>query len=359
MEQNVASAVRRFLVIEFPVSEQSSESGVVLLAAVSGGADSMAMLSALCKLRADESCSLHCLHVEHGLRSAQESRGDAEFVRSFCEKHQIDCHVVHIPPGKIAAYAKEKGAGIAAAARYFRHKALYKEAERLGQNTVILLAHTNDDVLETALMRTLRGAGPSGLASMPVSRTIQQGKSRIFRPLLYTSRAEIIEYLNAKNIFWREDNSNTDEHYLRNRLRRRLVPVLNEFFPFWKIGLSKMAETQAYTAEFIVENAKNLVKWDIEKNKKGSLKVLCLSTDADNFFARHQIIREESIFQAVNILFKGKPGFSPRRSAIRQFAKGGKKAIDLGFVRICQKEGKIFAVRPRKFFECGVLRLIK
>jgi len=324
----------------------------------------MAMLAAVCALREEKHPpvfnSLHCLHVEHGLRPADESKGDAEFVRSFCKKHQVDCRVVHIPPGKIAAYAKERGTGIAAAARYFRHKALAKEAERLGQNTIILLAHTKDDMLETALMRVMRGAGPSGLAAMPMSGKTGGEKASVLRPLLYMSRYKVIEYLNAKNITWREDSSNTDEHYLRNRIRRRLVPVLNDFFPCWKTGLSGMAETQFYAAEFITEKAKTLVKWEMEIQKKDTHKSYCLSTDADNFFTQRQIIREESIFQAVNLLFKGKAGASPRRSVIRQFIKSGKKAADLGFVRIRQKEGKILVSRTcKEFFECGVSRLIK
>ncbi|MCL2266430.1 MAG: tRNA lysidine(34) synthetase TilS, partial [Treponema sp.] len=148
--------------------------GTRFLAAVSGGADSMAMLAALCaaaKSGKNQSGSAEfyfsCIHVEHGIRPAEESLGDAEYVRGFCKENGIKCAVTHIRPGKIEDFARRKGTGIEAAARFFRHRALKKKALTSGENTVTLLAHTKDDLLETAVMRVLRGCGPGGLAAMP------------------------------------------------------------------------------------------------------------------------------------------------------------------------------------------------
>jgi tRNA(Ile)-lysidine synthase len=205
----------------------------------------MAMLAALCAVISKD--RIFCLHVEHGLRPAQESQGDAEHVRNFCEKNGINCRVESVAPGRIEAFARSRGTGIEAAARHFRRKLLFRHAVRLdresGGKTRILTAHTKDDALELSLMRVLRGAGPAGLAAMPVSR------GRILRPMLDISRADVIMYLTEKKILWREDSTNTDEKFLRNRIRGRLIPFLNESFPEWKNGLCALAATQSLIAE--------------------------------------------------------------------------------------------------------------
>jgi len=330
-------------------------SGIIFLAAVSGGADSMAMLTALCAVL--EKDQLFCIHINHNLRSAEETKNDGELVLNFCKEQGIKCCIETIPPGKITAFAKKKGTGIEAAARFFRRRAFFKEAARLGDNTFILTAHTKDDLLEQSLMRILRGAGPAGLAVMPVRN------KRLIRPLLSISRAEIINYLNNKNIPWREDSSNTDEKFLRNRIRRRLVPLLNESFPSWKTGLSAMAETQALAAEFIIEEAGRLIKWNKNKPQsftEGGNSEDFLSANAQDFFAQPLIIREESLFLAVDELLKGtKNSRTVKRSSIRRFCAGAKTA-DLGPVQVKQKDGNILLLHSKKdFFECGVSRLIK
>jgi len=336
------------------------------LAAVSGGADSMAMLAALCAVA--DGREIFCLHVEHGLRPAEETRGDAEFVRSFCEENHIKHSIVSIPPGKIAAYAQRKGIGIEAAARFFRHRALLRQAKRLGKNTLILIAHTNDDLLETALMRILRGAGSAGLAAMPSKR------GRILRPVLKMTRADVIDYLTAKNISWRDDSTNTDTRFLRNRIRRQLVPLLNEAFPSWKTGVFSVSETQSLTAAFLAGEAAAKIKWEIHhEGAKGAQREeknihpfspsspLWLKTEENNFFSQPQIIREEALFLAIDKLLEGvKNARTVKRSVVRRFCEGEVNAADLGSVRIKRENGKILLSRVKKeFFESGISKLIK
>ena len=312
----------------------------------------MALLSALCAV--ESRMMFFCLHVEHGLRPAEESCGDADFVRAFCEEHGVECRVEHIPPGKIASLAQRKGIGIEAAARFFRHKALAREAARLekqtGKKTRILIAHSKDDLLETALMRTLRGCGPAGLAIMPVNR------GRILRPLLDVSRSEIIAYLTAKKIPWREDITNKDEKFLRNKIRCRFVPMLDETFPSWKAGVTAMAETQVLVAEFISNEAKQRVKW--ESNRRNFF-----SADAENFFAQPLIVREEALFQVIDVLLKNVKNLrTVKRSVVRRFCKqqGAVSAVDLGSVMVRLEKGKVLLSRKQKeFFESGVSVLIK
>jgi tRNA(Ile)-lysidine synthase len=302
------------------------------------------MLAALCAIVHKE--RLFCLHVEHGIRPQSESGGDADHVRDFCEKNGIACTVVSVAPGKAAALAKKRGIGLEAAARFFRRRALFRKAAQLGENTKILIAHTKDDALETILMRVLRGAGPAGLAAMPQSR------GRILRPLLNCSRAEVIEYLKEKNISWREDSTNTDENFLRNRIRRRLIPLLNEFFPSWKSGVNGMAETQSLTAAFLAEETQKRVTWTESPG--------ALVTDAENFFTQAQLIREEAIFLGVNIISTDKKSAVPKRSTVRRFCRGAAKTVDLGALRITQKDGKIVISKEKnRYSEKGFSLLIK
>jgi len=337
----------------------------------------MALLAVLHSLRSGHLIgedSLFCLHVEHGLRPAEESRGDAEFVREFCKSNSIECRIESIPPGKIAALARRRGIGIEAAARFFRHRALSKEADRLGVKTLILPAHTKDDLLETVLIRILRGAGSAGLAAMPAKR------GRLLRPLLKMTRADVIEYLKTKNIGWREDSTNTDEKYLRNRIRRTLIPLLNEAFPSWESGVFNMAETQSFTAAFIANEAKTRVKWNNYKTRDlrnlarepeishnasrdpaADKFPLSVFTEAKNFFAQEQIIREEAVFQAIDGLLKNKKNPRPvKRAVVRRFCAGKVNAADLGPVKISGEGEKIILSCARKeYFEKGVSRLLR
>ena len=317
----------------------------------------MALLAALCDLRSCDCLGaggrIVCMHVEHGIRPQEESGGDAEFVRSFCESRGIEYRIECIPPGKIAAFARRRGIGIEAAARHFRHRALLREAGKIdsqsksdgqGGKTRILIAHTKDDALELALMRFLRGCGPAGLAAMPVNR------ERILRPLLNLTRAEVIAYLTEKKISWREDSTNTDEKYLRNRIRRRLVPLLNEAFPSWKSGVTALAETQSLAAAFLTEEAMSRVKWESEED-------IDLSADEANFFAQPLIVREEALFLGIDAI-KITGDKSVKRAVVRKFCEGSVSAADLGPVKVRREKGKILLSCVKKeFFECGVSRV--
>jgi len=328
----------------------------------------MAMLASLCAVNLKE--KLFCMHIEHGIRPAEESRGDADFVRDFCKTNGVECIVKHIPPGKIAETAKRKGIGIEAAARYFRHRALSKAARRIARETscakvFILLAHTKDDLLETALMRVLRGAGPAGLAAMP------QRRGKIIRPLLAVTRADVIDYLKEKNTVWREDSTNSDIKFLRNRIRHQLVPLLNESFSSWKGGLAALAETQSLAAELISREAEQRIIWkknffttnhtnhtnQCEQGGKGFI-----SAEEKNFFEQPQIIREEAVFQAINSLVPARKALqvkSIRRAVVRRFCESKVNAADLGPVRIKRENGAISISKMKKeYFERGFSRLM-
>jgi tRNA(Ile)-lysidine synthase len=317
--------------------------GTVFLAAVSGGADSSAMLAALAALR-DGSFDLRCIHVEHGIRSAAESRGDAAAVEALCAELAVPCSVVSIPPGRVARTAKQRGLGLEAAARLYRHAAWNAEARRVGA-AKILVAHTRDDLLETALMRTLRGSGPAGLAAMP------REKGLVLRPLLETGRADVLAYLAERGIPYRTDSSNADPAFLRNRIRLKLIPCLDEFFPSWRKTLADLAETQRLVADFLEAEAAARISW--EEGAEGRR-----TTRRDNFFSQPAILREEALFAALDRLFGGRAVTAPRRQSLRLFARGEAGTLDLGRAILKNDAGRVSLALTRSG-ERGFSLLIK
>jgi tRNA(Ile)-lysidine synthase len=341
--------------------------GSVFLAAVSGGADSTAMLAALEVLSREGKFRLNCLHVEHGIRPAGESRGDAEAVRALCGTLKVPCRVVSVPPGKIAETARVRGLGIEGTARLFRRAAWNREARRLGAE-LVLVGHTRDDLLETLLMRILRGSGPGGLAAMPRRR------GRILRPLLALGRAEVLGYLRDRGIPWRTDSTNADPVFLRNRVRTKLIPCLDEFFPPWKQSLMAMAETQRLTADFLAAEAAIRVPWTPLPLSSGpaAAEKTAWRTPASAFFAAPELIREEALFAALDRLGadpEGPPAAPspgdapdghreapdgiprreaapPRRRSLRLFTQGEAPALNLGALRV-ERRGDWVVLSPQ------------
>jgi tRNA(Ile)-lysidine synthase len=288
------------------------------------------MLASLARLREGGArpFALRCVHVEHGLRPAEESLGDAEAVKALCKRLGVPCRVAHIPPGRVAEAAGNGGPGIEAAARLFRRRVLLREARRAGAAKV-LTAHTRDDLLETILLRVLRGAGPAGLAPMPRER------GRLLRPLLGLGRSDALRYLVRLGVPWRTDSTNGSLRFLRNRVRLKLVPALDEFFPQWKSALLGMAETQGLAAAFLAGEAGRRLSW--EEAAPGRL-----SLPWNGFFAESAILREEALFRGIDRLVKG--GRVPSRRALRRFT-AGTRAADLGPARVFREGGKLVMER--------------
>lgn len=324
-----------------------SPPGTLHLAAVSGGADSTAMLAALAAIRDRAGgMGLYCIHVEHGIRPAAESKGDAQFVKALCGGIGVPCRIVHIRQGRIAELALEKGIGIEAAARHYRRRIWLREAHRLeklhGGNVRILVAHQEDDMLETLLMRILRGSGPSGLAAMPPSR------GRILRPLLALRRSDTVAYLREKNIAWREDATNADMRFFRNSVRNRLVPLLETEFPQWRTALASLARTQSLAAAFVGSEAESRIQW--QPLPAANADSCSLITSAAHFFSQPSIIREEAVFQGIDHLLKiacAGPSRSIKRINIRRFCEKQIADADLGLLRLrCNASHVIILLKP-------------
>ncbi len=205
-----------------------------VIAAVSGGADSVALLRLLLDLRPELGIGLSVAHFNHGIRG-QEADADERFVRELTEQFELE---FHYGSGDTRAFAREQKMSLENAARELRHR-FFAGLVRPGGDTRIATAHTKDDQAETVMMRVLRGAGSRGLAGIA---PLQKEKSLV-RPMLCVTRSEIEAWLKALGQTWREDSTNRDLHHTRNRVRHELLPVLRrDYNPAVDQTLADLAE---------------------------------------------------------------------------------------------------------------------
>jgi tRNA(Ile)-lysidine synthase len=214
------------------------EPGTRIVVAVSGGPDSVCLLHILYLLSSQWRLDLKVAHFEHGLRG-RESRDDARFVEKLSRDFGLGFSIEH---GNVRAFARREGIGIQEAARILRYEFLERVRTATG-STYIATAHTADDQAEEVLLRLIRGAGLPGLSGIPWVRD-----NHIVRPLLGVTRQQILDYLKAHGIPFVTDQSNNSRAYLRNRIRRDLLPLLaKDFNP-------AIVHTVNRTAEMLAED---------------------------------------------------------------------------------------------------------
>jgi len=194
---------------------------VTVLVALSGGGDSVALLRALKALKSGGAGRLSAAHLNHALRP--DADDDQKFVVELCRSLDIHCEVGRIE----VAQQPTGGVGLEAVARRCRYQFLQEAAGRLGARFVAV-AHTADDQIETILHRILRGTGVRGLAGMARARPL--GHAALIRPMLGVRREEVLDYLAALGQPFRDDQSNRDPRFTRNRIRGKLLPLLRKHF---------------------------------------------------------------------------------------------------------------------------------
>ena len=209
--------------------------GMRLAVALSGGADSVALLRALDERKAELGLVLHAAHLHHGLRGA-EANEDLEFCRDLAAKLGVEFHEARVDT---AAEARARGETIEEAARRLRYS-WFRELLSKSLLYAIVTAHTRDDQAETVLAKFLRGAWTGGLSGIYPVVDFDEGK--IVRPLLGVTRAEIEVYLKELGQAWREDSSNRHTSFTRNRIRHELLPLLEGWNPRLREHLAEMAE---------------------------------------------------------------------------------------------------------------------
>lgn len=187
-----------------------------VLVALSGGADSVALLRILLSL----GYTCECAHCNFHLRGWESDR-DESFVRQLCEKHSIPLHITHFDT---STYAKEHHMSIEMAARELRYEWFEQIRKKIGA-LVIAVAHHRDDSVETFLLNLMRGAGINGMKGIPVKN------GYIVRPLLSVSRDIILDYLQAINQGYVTDSTNLEDEYMRNKIRLNILPLMKEVNP--------------------------------------------------------------------------------------------------------------------------------
>ncbi|MBQ7052273.1 MAG: tRNA lysidine(34) synthetase TilS [Clostridia bacterium] len=213
--------------------------GAHVLAAVSGGADSMALLFFFEQIRESYPLFLSCAHVEHGIRG-EESLADLAFVRQHCAERHIPFYAQSVDAPR---YARENGCGMEEAARILRYAFLQETADRIGAD-VIALAHHGGDQAETVLLHAVRGCDVRGLCAM------RMRSDRMIRPLLDCTADELRAVLVGAEIPWREDATNADVRYARNRMRHCVMPQLERLNPGAAGALCRLAAAAQRDEDF-------------------------------------------------------------------------------------------------------------
>lgn len=253
--------------IEFHISQAPHGDGSIL-AAVSGGADSTAMLHYLHRLhdRSNQKHKLVCAHINHQLRGA-ESDKDEQFVEALTKQYGIDFFCRRVD---VKGYSKAQRISIETAARHLRLEALEQIARQAGC-TCIATAHHKDDQAETLLMRLRRGTAFAGLAG--IHPAAERNGLRWIRPLLDLRRTDIEQYCRDNTLQWREDATNQQVDYTRNWVRHRLLPAIQQQSKTDIVeGLARLSQS-AYQMQLRLNAAVDAV-WNQSLIKKGQVQII-------------------------------------------------------------------------------------
>lgn len=230
-----------------------------ILVALSGGADSSALLHLLCDYARDAGCRIAAAHLNHSIRGeeyANEADRDEEFCRSFCALLGVELFVKKLDIPKLS---KESGRSLEEEARDARYEFF---AEIMAREGIKLLAtaHNSNDNLETQIFNLCRGCGIEGLIGIPEKRSLDKGEDAlVLRPILSAEKHEIIEYCNQNGIKYVTDSTNLVDDCTRNAIRLRVIPELDSIFASARKSAQRLAASAKEDADFINECARSFL----------------------------------------------------------------------------------------------------
>lgn len=265
---------------------------------VSGGADSMALLhmAATEPLDLGDGAGLvcvaqerlHVLHVNHLLRGV-DADADQHFVQATCDSLGIPCTALRVDVAKLA---QERDGNVEEIGRRVRYDAARELAQKLcaeqrvsRQKAKILTAHTADDRAETFMMNVMRGSGMSGLASIPRHRGL------IYRPLLDYTHDQLKDWLKARGLYWHEDATNTDTHYLRAYMRHNVLPLLKARNPLLVQTVCKIADLMTDEDDYLETKAARKLRQITLRKSESSLVLDALKLSSTDVVIARRVVR--------------------------------------------------------------------
>ena len=252
--------------------------GDKVLVAVSGGADSLALIYLLEKFSKELSYNLFVAHLNH-LTRGKESDQDEKFVEQVAGKLSLPIFI-----DKIDIRNSSLKYSFQESARILRYQFLEKTLKSIKGNK-IALGHTADDNIETVLMNLLRGTGLRGLSGIP------ETTGNVIRPLLYFTRPKLEEFLGDHNIAYRTDSSNSDTKYLRNKVRQEMIPFLKIFNPNISRSLLGLAEIARGEEQWMSEKIHELYS-KLVINQKGTIYLDVLEFEKQHLAMKRRLVRE-------------------------------------------------------------------
>ena len=282
--------------------------GSVVVAGVSGGSDSMAMLYILDKLSTEIGFKLKAAHVNHGIRGEEADR-DERFVLDYCEKNRISVRTSHFD---VIGDAAKLGKGLEEVGREVR----YEFFSSFGEDVIIATAHNLSDKAETFLFNFTRGSTLRGLCSIPAKR------GNIIRPLIDCSKAEIEKFCEDNSIPYVTDCTNTDTHYARNRIRHNVVSELKEINPSFEQSAMRCMDSLREDELFLDSLANELY----EKSKASD------GFDVSVLNSAAMPVKKRTLIKIIETVFDVTPEYDAVNSLCRITENGGKCEINGGII---------------------------
>lgn len=299
------------------------QQGDHLIVAVSGGADSMALLHLLESHQESGNYTFEVAHVHHHLRAASDD--EWIFVESYCQKHALAFHGIHLDVATAQAKSRKS---MEAVAHELRLAAL-QEIVVKRQAKWLLLAHHANDRAETILMNILRGTGAKGLAAMP----IQQGN--IIRPLLAYTRDDIEQYCSAHQLSYVTDESNEDTRITRNRIRHELLPLLGDYNGNIVNTLNRLGDNMSLEQDFIRQCVQSLYETSVFFHAKKwcllhcapiaahheAIQVALIQTLAEKILGTRTSIHQDMLTHCVALIHKGNGRYDLGQGLVFEWTK--------------------------------------
>ncbi|MBB6479018.1 tRNA lysidine(34) synthetase TilS [Spirochaeta isovalerica] len=307
------------------------EEGTMCLVALSGGPDSTALFRAMVSLRDQLSVGIGAAYVNHGMREKSELDREDQFVRNLSEKYHVPLFVKGIPPGKIKSLSSLEQRSTEEVAREYRYSHFSSVLKQFDKSC-LLLGHNLDDQFETIITRFFQGNGTAGLKGIP------HRNDPILRPLIHIRKSEILAYLHDIGQDWCFDPSNAESDYLRNKVRNKLVPVLEDIFPGMEKALLKQEKLFTDLDSHFEKKSEEMVI--VSENNK-------VSVDIESFNECNAFVRRKILYRLFDRIFPGDTkGYRLPSGFFHPFLKGSLTS------------GKVYSRAHGVLIECQAGRLI-